>query len=80
MFFRSLAAIQSQVRREIEAEKKAAAQAGSSSSTDQSLSKPPAEIEASPLLAVQGVYFRCPLISMSLLLCFLILIQVILVL
>ncbi|KAK3914032.1 UBX domain-containing protein 6 [Frankliniella fusca] len=61
-FQTSLAAIQSQVRREMEAEKKAATLAAESS--QQSIKSPtPVELEASPLLAVQGVYFRCPLIS-----------------
>ena len=60
-FNTSLAAIQTQVRRELEAEKKAAAV----SSSDESSSKPntPVELEASPHLAVQGVFFRCPMIS-----------------
>lgn len=61
-FQTSLAAIQSQVRREMEAEKKAAS---ASSSSELSMTKPqaPIELEASPHLAVQGVYFRCPFIS-----------------
>lgn len=60
-FQTSLAAIQSQVRREMEAEKKAAL---TPESSQQSIkSQTPVELEASPLLAVQGVYFRCPLIS-----------------
>lgn len=59
---RSLAAIQSQVRRELEAEKQ---QAASKSASEELVSKSstPTEVEASPHLAVQGVYFRCPLIS-----------------
>ncbi|XP_034236603.1 UBX domain-containing protein 6 [Thrips palmi] len=65
-FQTSLAAIQSQVRRELEAEKKQAALAsGTASSSQESVSKSatPVEVEASPHLAVQGVFFRCPLIS-----------------
>lgn len=63
-FQTSLAAIQSQVRRELEAEKKQAA-LSTASSSEESVSKSttPVELEASPHLAVQGVYFRCPLIS-----------------
>lgn len=65
-FQTSLAAIQSQVRKEMEAEKKeAASKGGASTSSEQSLTKSQSsvELEANPILAVQGVYFRCPLIS-----------------
>lgn len=61
-FNTSLAAIQAQVRRELEAEKKNAAAAGvdiALPTTDTSKS----DIETSPHLAVKAVYFRCSLIS-----------------
>ncbi|GJQ66327.1 putative UBX domain-containing protein [Trypoxylus dichotomus] len=58
-FNTSLAAIQAQVRRELEAEKK-----DEKSSDIPTYRKPiETELEASPLLAVKGVYFRCPMIS-----------------
>ncbi|KAG4067661.1 hypothetical protein HA402_005433 [Bradysia odoriphaga] len=55
-FNTSLAAIQAQVRRELEAEKKAKQEA------DQSSEPKPIEQDRSNM-AVQGVYFRCPMIS-----------------
>ncbi|CAG9766427.1 unnamed protein product [Ceutorhynchus assimilis] len=57
-FNTSLAAIQAQVRRELEAEKKNNA-AATASEPGPKLT----ELEASPHLAVTGVYFKCPLIS-----------------
>ncbi|CAH0551654.1 unnamed protein product [Brassicogethes aeneus] len=59
-FNTSLAAIQAKVRKELENEKKNAAK------TDEFVpQKRPeeTEIEASPHLAVKGVYFKCPLVS-----------------
>lgn len=57
-FNTSLAAIQAKVRRELEAEK----QSANSDATP--LSTPIlTNLEASPHLAVNGVYFKCPLIS-----------------
>lgn len=56
-FNTSLAAIQAQVRRELEAEKNA------DSARAQPSRPVETELEASPHLAVNGVYFRCPLIS-----------------
>lgn len=61
--FTSLAAIQAQVRKELEAEKKAAAAAAKEEEEVVSRQKLPTEVEASPHLAVNGVYFRCPFIS-----------------
>lgn len=57
-FNTSLAAIQAKVRRELEAEKKL-------EDSSIAVSSKPLEtnLEASPHLAVKGVYFRCPLIS-----------------
>lgn len=68
MFLRSLAAIQAQVKRELEAEKReAAAREGrEKSATPPSDRAPPPPADAedmSPLLAVRGVYFKCPLIG-----------------
>nr|AEQ55313.1 UBX domain-containing protein [Locusta migratoria manilensis] len=60
--FTSLAAIQAQVRKGLEAEKKAAAAAAKEEEVV-SRQKLPTEVEASPHLAVNGVYFRCPFIS-----------------
>lgn len=61
-FNTSLAAIQAQVRRELDAEKKNSAGANVSSDlpSTETLSN---DIEASPHLAAKGVYFRCTLIS-----------------
>lgn len=58
-FNTSLAAIQAQVRKELEAEKK------ESLKNETSMQMKPIEqsFEASPVLAVNGVYFRCPIIS-----------------
>jgi UBX domain-containing protein 6 len=58
-FNTSLAAIQAQVRRELEAEKKNAANVEEVSHSTPLQSN----LEASPHLAVKGVYFRCPLIT-----------------
>ncbi|EFA06437.1 UBX domain-containing protein 6 [Tribolium castaneum] len=55
-FNTSLAAIQAQVRRELEAEKKSTEPVAPSAPVQTNL-------ETSPHLAVKGVYFRCPLIS-----------------
>lgn len=68
MFLRSLAAIQAQVKRELEAEKReAAAREGrEKSATPPSDRAPPPPADAedmSPLLAVRGVFFKCPLIG-----------------
>ncbi|GLV40501.1 GDI interacting protein 3 [Carabus blaptoides fortunei] len=59
-FNTSLAAIQAQVKRELEAEK--LSKEVKKNETGQS-SKHPSEFEASPVLAVNGVYFKCPMIS-----------------
>lgn len=57
-FNTSLAAIQAQVRRELESQKKETEQEAFRKQ------KPTeAELEVSPLLAVKGVYFRCPMVS-----------------
>ncbi|KAI4468485.1 ubx-related [Holotrichia oblita] len=58
-FNTSLAAIQAQVRRELEAEKKD----GGNNNIPEYRKPIETELEASPLLAVKGVYFRCPMIS-----------------
>lgn len=58
-FNTSLAAIQAQVKRELEAEKKSELEAMSSTSRGPTTT----ELEASPLLAAKGVFFKCPLIS-----------------
>lgn len=61
-FNTSLAAIQAQVRRELEAEKKAAALAEKEASLVDA--QPGQQDEpSSPYLAVTGVFFRCPLIG-----------------
>lgn len=60
-FNTSLAAIQAQVRRELEAEKKAEQQQTRTHEVRQG------EIEASPVLACQGVYFKCPMVSAEIL-------------
>lgn len=54
------------MKRELEAEKKAAASQHENSETENVVIKDrkiPQEVEANPLLAVRGVYFRCPIIS-----------------
>ncbi|XP_047000984.1 UBX domain-containing protein 6 [Schistocerca americana] len=63
--FTSLAAIQAQVRKELEAEKKAASAAAKEEEEEVVIAqqKLSSEVEASPHLAVNGVYFKCPLIS-----------------
>lgn len=61
-FYRSLAAIQAQVRRELEAEKKAAALAVKEASLPVVESRQQDEL-SSPYLAVSGVFFRCPMIG-----------------
>ncbi|PNF29425.1 UBX domain-containing protein 6 [Cryptotermes secundus] len=61
-FNTSLAAIQAQVRRELEAEKKAAALAEKEASLADA--QPGQQDESSsPYLAVTGVFFRCPMIG-----------------
>ncbi|XP_012263399.2 UBX domain-containing protein 6 [Athalia rosae] len=62
-FNTSYAAIQAQVKRELEAERKAAAEGTSKEEATPKERKIPQEVEANPLLAVRGVYFRCPIIS-----------------
>lgn len=57
-FNTSLAAIQAQVRRELEAEKKEA-----ENQRTQVHETKPIQKEASPHLACRGVYFKCPMIS-----------------
>ncbi|XP_044746500.1 UBX domain-containing protein 6 [Coccinella septempunctata] len=57
-FNTSLAAIQAQVRKELEAEKKSKVE-----DAIPHTSSNPVHLEASPHLAVNGVYFRCPLIN-----------------
>ncbi|KAL3285512.1 hypothetical protein HHI36_000043 [Cryptolaemus montrouzieri] len=57
-FNTSLATIQAQVRKELEEEKKAAIKDATPHT-----SNTPVHLEASPHLAVNGVYFRCPFIS-----------------
>lgn len=59
-FNTSLAAIQAQVRRELEAEKKLEKQ---SSSLERKSEERDTDVEVSPNLAVQGVYYRCTLVS-----------------
>uniref|UniRef100_A0A1B6DSL4 PUB domain-containing protein n=1 Tax=Clastoptera arizonana TaxID=38151 RepID=A0A1B6DSL4_9HEMI len=61
-FNTSLAAIQAKVKRELEAEKKLAA-AASEMKTESESESSFKEFEASPILAVKGVYFKCPLIG-----------------
>jgi hypothetical protein len=62
LFNSSLAAIQAQVRRELEAEKKAAALAAKEASLPDV--QPEQQDEpSSPYLAVTGVFFRCPMIG-----------------
>lgn len=56
---RSLSAIQAQVRRELEAEKKTE----NKDKTVPEKQPPSADIEVSPHLAVAGVFFRCPLVG-----------------
>lgn len=58
-FNTSLAAIQAQVRRELEAERRSR----TSPQKKTSPPKDPVEVETSPHFAVQGVYFRCPMIG-----------------
>ncbi|XP_046436214.1 UBX domain-containing protein 6 [Neodiprion fabricii] len=61
-FNTSYAAIQAQVKRELEAERKAASNEAKEIALPKE-QKIPQEVEANPLLAVRGVYFRCPIIS-----------------
>lgn len=61
-FNTSLATIQAKVKRELEAEKKAAASI-SKDNVEPTSPSIPDEVEASPVLAVRGVYFRCPIIG-----------------
>ncbi|KAJ4448122.1 UBX domain-containing protein 6 [Periplaneta americana] len=63
-FNTSLAAIQAQVRRELEAEKKAAALAKETSPTETQSEE---DVLSSPYLAVTGVYFKCPMIGSDIL-------------
>ncbi|KAJ9579045.1 hypothetical protein L9F63_024848 [Diploptera punctata] len=58
----SLATIQAQVRRELEAEKKAAAEAAKQATPPPESTQLQGEL-SSPYLAVTGVYFRCPMIG-----------------
>ncbi|XP_060536532.1 UBX domain-containing protein 6 isoform X4 [Cylas formicarius] len=58
-FNTSLAAIQAQVRRELEAEKKSA----DSNLPQLSVNSKQTQLETSSHLAVKGVYFKCPLVS-----------------
>lgn len=60
---RSLAAIQAKVKRELDAEKKLAATELERQNEPIPEQPEPKEFEASPMLAVRGVYFRCPLIG-----------------
>lgn len=60
-FNTSLAAIQAQVRRELEAEKKLTENVVEPPSHPSSVRQQ--EVEASPVLACQGVYFRCPMVN-----------------
>ncbi|XP_067001266.2 UBX domain-containing protein 6 [Anabrus simplex] len=60
-FNTSLAAIQAQVRRELEAERKAKEMIPPPS--DANVSSNPVVQDTSPHLAVTGVYFRCPMIG-----------------
>lgn len=62
-FNTSHAAIQAQVKRELEAERKAAVDNQESEKSLVKDRKIPQEVEANPMLAVRGVYFRCPIIS-----------------
>lgn len=67
-FNTSLAAIQAQVRRELEAEKAAAAKAaaasdGKAEASIKEVNSSSSDQELPLSLAVQGVYFRCPLIN-----------------
>lgn len=59
--FNSLSAIQAQVRRELEAEKKAQTAQSSVVSERPKLSE--MQLESSPYLAVNGIFYRCPMIS-----------------
>jgi hypothetical protein len=61
-FYSSLATIQAQVRRELEAEKKAAASAARESSFPD-IEPVQQEELSSPSLAVTGVFFSCPMIG-----------------
>lgn len=58
--FRSLAAVRARVRQEMEAEKLAAS---SALSRTQRNTVPEVVLESVPQLAVQGVYFQCPLLG-----------------
>jgi len=62
-FYSSLATIQAQVRRELEAEKKAAAALATRESSQPDVQPGQQEELLSPTLAVTGVFFRCPLIG-----------------
>lgn len=63
-FNTSFAAIQAQVKRELEAEKKATNERKSSQSPVLNRAKSSdTEIEISPVLAVNGVYFKCPMVG-----------------
>lgn len=65
LFYSSLAAIQAQVRKELEAEKAAASavDAAKVSEIGQCVKEQSSDDHLPLALAVQGVYFRCPLIS-----------------
>ncbi|XP_044737298.1 UBX domain-containing protein 6 [Chrysoperla carnea] len=63
-FNTSFAAIQAQVKRELEAEKKATSERKSSQSPVLNRAKSSdTEVEISPVLAVNGVYFKCPMVG-----------------
>lgn len=59
-FSSSLRAIQAQVRRELEAEKKKAASVSTVNETKPNIVE---EVDLAPVLAVKGVYYKCPLIG-----------------
>lgn len=61
-FNTSFAAIQAQVKRELEAEKKATSERKSTQSPVLNRAKS-SDTEISPVLAVNGVYFKCPMVG-----------------
>uniref|UniRef100_A0A182JLQ8 Uncharacterized protein n=1 Tax=Anopheles atroparvus TaxID=41427 RepID=A0A182JLQ8_ANOAO len=62
-FNTSLAAIRAQVRKELEAEKKAKDEAGASEQQDGERQSAEQDADLKKDFAVQGVYFRCPMIG-----------------
>jgi len=62
-FYSSLATIQAQVRRELEAEKKAAAASATRESSHPDIQPGQQDELLSSSLAVTGVFFRCPMIG-----------------